>query len=143
MESLAAVILIPIACLLASLLLPARVADSHPKMIRQLAACLVGVEFVLAVILASRYAAFGTTARSISFVDWLPEVGIGLDIYYDGATSLMLVLVSFVGLVVSRFSIRYLDGEAMQGRYFRRLSFTIGAVSLMVIAGNLLLFFVA
>jgi len=55
----------------------------------------------------------------------------------------MLLLVSFVGFVVSRFSIRYLDGEKMQGRYFRWLGFTIGAVSLMVVAGNLLLFFAA
>ena len=64
-------------------------------------------------------------------------------IYLDGVTVLMLPLVSFVGLVVSQYSIRYLDGEASQGRYFRWLGFTIGAVSWMVISGNLLQFFVA
>ena len=68
---------------------------------------------------------------------------LSIGMYFDGATGLMLMLVSFVGLVVCRFSIRYLDGEAMQGRYFRWIGFTVGAVSLMVVAGNLLLFFVA
>lgn len=62
-------------------------------------------------------------------------------IHYDGVSGLMFLLVSFIGLVVSRFSVRYLDGDPEQGQYFRWLGFTLGAVSLLVINGNLIIFF--
>lgn len=63
--------------------------------------------------------------------------------HYDGVSGLMFLLVSFVGLVVCRFSIRYLNGDPQQGGYFAWLGFTLGAVSLLVLAGNLVLFFAA
>jgi NAD(P)H-quinone oxidoreductase subunit 5 len=56
---------------------------------------------------------------------------------------LMLTLVSFISWVMCQYSIRYLDGEATQGSYFRWTSLTIGSVCLMVVAGNLLMFIVA
>ncbi|MCA9005287.1 MAG: hypothetical protein KDA70_08425 [Planctomycetaceae bacterium] len=58
----------------------------------------------------------------------------------DGISSLMFSLVSFVGWIICRYSVRYLDGESEQGNYFRWTGFTVGAVSLMAISGNLLLF---
>lgn len=64
-------------------------------------------------------------------------------VHYDGISGLMFLLVSFVGVVVSRFSIRYLDGDVNQGSYFVWFGFTFGAVSLLVLAGNLVLFFAA
>lgn len=66
-----------------------------------------------------------------------------LSFYYDSVTALMLCLVSFLGLVTCRFSVRYMDGEQAQGRYFKWMAFTIGAASLMVISGNLLMFLLA
>ncbi len=63
--------------------------------------------------------------------------------HYDGVSGLMFLLVSFVGLVVCQFSIRYLDGDENEGAYYRWLGFTLGAVSLLVLAGNLVLFFAA
>ncbi len=63
--------------------------------------------------------------------------------HYDGVSGLMFLLVSFLGVVVCRFSIRYLDGDLEQGNYFRWLGFTLGAVSLLVLAGNLVLIFAA
>ena len=73
-------------------------------------------------------------------VEVAADLPIAATVYYDGVASLMLTLVSFVGWVICRYSIRYLDGEADQGRYFRWTAFTIGAVSLTVISGNLLMF---
>lgn len=54
----------------------------------------------------------------------------------DGVSLLMLALVGFVGWIVCRFSTRYLDGEAQQGRFLRWAAFTVGAVSLLVLANN-------
>ena len=61
----------------------------------------------------------------------------------DGTSGLMVTLVAFVGWVVCRFSIQYLNGEANQGSYFRWLSLTVGAVSLLAISGDLMTLFVA
>lgn len=61
----------------------------------------------------------------------------------DGTSWLMLTLVAFVGWVICRFSIRYLDSETHQGSYFRWLSLTVGAVSLLAISGDLVTLFVA
>lgn len=64
-------------------------------------------------------------------------------LYVDGFSLLMLNLVSFVGFVVCRFSVRYLDGDPNQGSFFRWLAFTISGVSLFVVSGNLLMLFAA
>ena len=58
----------------------------------------------------------------------------------DGTSGLMLMLVSFIGWITCRYSIRYLDGESMQGRYFKWMSFTVGCVQCMVLAADLLTF---
>lgn len=52
----------------------------------------------------------------------------------------MTLLIAFIGCVIARFSIRYLDGEATQGRFFRWTAFALGAVLTLVVAGNLPMF---
>ena len=143
MQLFAAITSFLIMCLILIACVPTVSANSHPHAMRRLVTVLVGLELLLALVLSFAHLARGGEASSIRLVDIWPDAGIHLGIYYDGATSMMLLLVTFVGFIVSRFSIRYLDGEAAQGRYFRWLGFTIGAVSLMVVGGNLLLFFTA
>ena len=137
-DGLLALLPVPIFLLLALALLPSRWANCHVVRLRGFVTWLVGAEFALAIgLLMDQWVVGAPRLNSLGRV--LP----GLDAYLDGVSSLMLALVSFVGLIVSRFSIRYLDAEPAQGRYFRWLGFTIGAVSLMVVAGHLLLFFSA
>lgn len=141
MDLLAAAVTLPIVGLIALLLLPSRVANRNVDLLRKLVPTLVGVECGMALLLTI---GVGFQAgEPIVPLENLTGTSVATAIYLDGAAALMLSLVSFVGLIVSQFSIRYLDGEEKQGRYFRWLGFTIGAVSLMVIAGNLLLFFAA
>lgn len=71
------------------------------------------------------------------------DLPLTVSVHYDGVAALMFALVSFVGWVICRYSMRYLDGEPSQGRYYRWTSFTIGSVCLMVISGNLLMFVTA
>jgi NAD(P)H-quinone oxidoreductase subunit 5 len=52
----------------------------------------------------------------------------------------MTLLISFIGLIIVRYSARYLDGEATQGRFLRWIVFTLGAVMLMVVSRNLVMF---
>ncbi len=62
-----------------------------------------------------------------------------LSVRTDVLTGVMLLLVTFVGWVVLRFSRRYLDGDREQLRYLRRLSLTLSAVSALVCSNNLLM----
>lgn len=134
---------IPAAILLAAACCPDRWANGHPRTIRRFVTLIATLQFIVASCGAIALVA-GWLPLVHSVLASLPtDLPIAATIYYDGVTSLMLLLVSFVGWVICQYSIRYLDGEATQGRYFRWTSFTIGAVSLMVISGNLLMFIIA
>jgi NAD(P)H-quinone oxidoreductase subunit 5 len=139
MEIVAFLLLTTILSLLAFALIPSTFANCHQRAVRQYVTAISGAQFLIAGILAAIYLAGQGKPLEVALI---PPGGTadGIGIYYDGATSLMLVMVSFVGFIVSRFSIRYLDGESSQGRYFRWLAFTLGAVSSLVVAGNLLMF---
>ncbi len=56
----------------------------------------------------------------------------------DALTSVGLLLVTFIGWVVVRFSRRYLDGDPRQLPYLRRLLLTLSAVTALVSSNNLL-----
>ncbi|MGE0760566.1 MAG: proton-conducting transporter membrane subunit [Pirellulaceae bacterium] len=134
-------------CLLLGLIVlamvPAALANAHPQALRRLVTGMICLELVLAVLLAAASWAGGGIPLSLRVVDAWPSASVHFGVYYDGVTGLMLLLVAFIGFVVSRFSIRYLEGETTQGRYFQWMGFTVGAVSLMAISGNLLQFFAA
>jgi NAD(P)H-quinone oxidoreductase subunit 5 len=64
--------------------------------------------------------------------------GLGLSVRLDTVSAVMTVLVGFVGWVVVRYSISYLDGEDRQGAFLGWMLATLAAVLLLVQAGNLL-----
>ena len=51
----------------------------------------------------------------------------------------MLVLVSFIAVIVSRYSQQYMAGEASLGRYYKNLHLTLAAVTFTVISDHLLM----
>ena len=55
----------------------------------------------------------------------------------------MFSLISFVGWVICRYSIRYLDGDPNQGRFLRQFSLTLACVSVLVWSSSLLMFGIA
>ncbi|MEI7957080.1 MAG: proton-conducting transporter membrane subunit, partial [Verrucomicrobiota bacterium] len=56
----------------------------------------------------------------------------------DAVSSVMVVLVSFLGTVVVRFSRNYLAGDPAQTKFFSWMSLTLAAVLTLVLSGNLL-----
>jgi NAD(P)H-quinone oxidoreductase subunit 5 len=137
-----ALLLLPL-LLVATVLVPDRRANESARRLRTvvlgLAACQFGLSAVIAPLVISGVMVVDPE-RSIAL---LPGFSLTPTILYDGPASLMLTLVSFVGWVICRYSVRYLDGEARQGSYFRWTAFTLGSVALMVLAGNLAMFFIA
>lgn len=63
--------------------------------------------------------------------------GLGLSARLDAISAAMMVLVTFIGWVVIRYSRVYLDGDARQGAFMGWLGLTLAAVVLLVTAGNL------
>lgn len=68
----------------------------------------------------------------------LPLVGpLALALRLDVLSVTLLWLVATIGLFVIQFSRNYLDGDERHGAFFGALCLTIGAVFLLVLAGNL------
>ncbi len=69
--------------------------------------------------------------------EMLGSESIGFSVRLDWVSSVMFLLVSFVGWVVVRYSRTYLDGEARQGAFTGWLCMTLASVLLLVTSGNL------
>lgn len=133
------ILTLPIVALIAFVIVPNRWANAGVARFRQGIRWITGFQFIVAALAAVAFITGAIPTIDQLLLEW-PATPISASIYYDGVSSLMLVLVSFVGWVICSYSIRYLDGDAAQGKYFRWTAFTIGSVSLMVISGNLLMF---
>lgn len=69
--------------------------------------------------------------------------GITALFHFDALAAVMVALVTFVGLAVAGFSVRYLRGDAQFIRFFVVLALTVGSVTVMVSADNLVLLLTA
>ncbi|WP_438969725.1 NADH-quinone oxidoreductase subunit L [Methylophaga sp.] len=58
----------------------------------------------------------------------------------NGITLIVLLLVSFMGIILIRFSERYLSAEANANQYWRWLLFSLTSVSVVILSNHLLLF---
>lgn len=133
----ALVLCLPILLLLPALLPTARVRRSN----RQLAK--LGAGLALATFAGAVIAAIGRTGHGPLIFDFFSVGPVRLGVYVDALSLIMLLLVSFLGAVVTRYAVNYLDGDPGQGRFTKWLSATIGAVLLLIVSGNLLMFALA
>lgn len=67
----------------------------------------------------------------------IPLLALAVSPRPDALGAIMLALITFIALVINRYSTRYLDGQAAQGHYRRWFVATIAAVSVLVLAGDL------
>lgn len=74
------------------------------------------------------------------FLSGLGAIPCSLGVFVDGVAAVMLVLITFLGALTTRFALRYLEGEPTQGRFLRWMAFTIGAVLALVASCNLVMF---
>ncbi len=91
----------------------------------------------VAALLASLATAWLLGQNGPSTTELIGWAGMGLSARIDVVSVTMLLLVSFVGWIVVRYSATYLDGEPRQGRFTALLTATLAAVLLLVSAGNL------
>ena len=87
-----------------------------------------------AVIAVIRLAMAGVTVSSTFGIS-----GIGLSLRTDAVSAPLLLLIAFIGWVVIRYAVTYLDGEAREGWFMAWLCAALACVMLMVTAGNMAL----
>jgi len=75
----------------------------------------------------------------LSSLDSAASIGI----YLDRPGAIMFAVVALIGFVVIRFSDRYLNGEARQVDFLRWLTIAVSAVQVLVLSGDLVMFFLA
>jgi NADH-quinone oxidoreductase subunit L len=67
---------------------------------------------------------------------------VGLSVLVDPLSTMMMLIVSGVGLLIVLYSIGYMDGDDEERRYFAYMSFFVFSMLLLVQGGNLLLLLV-
>ena len=66
--------------------------------------------------------------------------GIGVSLYADRLTAVMVCLVAFIGVIVVAYSRTYMEGDPGQKRFTGGLCLTLAAVLLVILSGNLFVF---
>ncbi|MFM8706312.1 MAG: proton-conducting transporter membrane subunit, partial [Planctomycetia bacterium] len=128
----------PALLLLAAGLISRGWANEHLDFMRRLAKTATVAAAVLAVVVAVGLAFGGPIDVRLAVVPGLPALNFG--VYFDDLAAIMLLLISFIGAVICRYAVRYLDGDRDQGRFLCWMLFTLGAVFLLVTSRNLLQF---
>jgi NAD(P)H-quinone oxidoreductase subunit 5 len=130
--------------LLVAGLVPTSWANAHPRMMTRLNGTVAWLAFGSALLAALHYPFDNAHSRYLFSVELPGNVGaFSISTYVNSVTVIMLLLVSFVGAIVSRYSRNYLDGEANQGRFHKWLSLTLAAILILIVSGNLLMFSLA
>ena len=119
-------------------------ADSHPRLIKRLTALGSGYALASGVAAVIGYAFGLRGSESFSSVTLPWRLGpLALNPYVDPLTIIMLLLVTFVGFIVSRYSFSYMEGDEHEGLFYRWLCLTLGSFLTLIMTGNLWGFIIA
>ncbi len=132
--------ILPALMLVVMVLVPNRISNLKVLVFRRLVTTLAAIQFAISSSLTVAEIAGFLPDLNWTVLDFSGDAAVAITVHFDNLASMMLTLVSFVGWVICQYSVRYLEGEATQGRYFRWTAFAIGSVSLMVVSGNLIMF---
>ncbi len=135
---IALVVALPPTLLLAVGLVPSRWANRHRHAMRQAAIGLLAFALACAIVAAAGLVVRGPI--DVAFLGGDGPLPLNVGVYFDSLTAVMMLLISFIGLIIARYATRYLDGEVTQGRFVRWILFTLGAVLTLVASRNLIMF---
>jgi len=113
-------------------LVPSATALKLGRAVSVWAARLAGFSFLLALVTAAGLIAGGPVHLRLFGQD-----AVGLSLHLDSLSAVMLVLVTFLGAVITRYSVNYLDGDPRHGRFAQGISATVGCVVTLVLSGNI------
>lgn len=128
------IIFAPTMMLIFARFLPASLLSNQPDRRIQLTTWLVRLNLVAAAV-----AVIGVQLNGVSLLNLGGWSALSISLLFDGLSTTFMALVAAITWVICRFSTRYLDGEDRQANFFAWLGFTIGAVTLFALSGNLFL----
>ncbi len=118
-------------------LFPIGWANQHAaSLLRAGVSWLMAATFAISVFAAGMLVLVGPLDCELLSLPW----GVNIGFYFDSLAALLLPLIGFIGLIIARYSVVYLEGEPGQGRFLQWMSLTLGAVMLLIVARNLLMF---
>lgn len=144
-ESLASTLMfiVPWPLLVVGLLFGIR-ADRYPRMMRRMTEVASWFALIFAITAAVAYGVGITRSETYYSVNLPENMGtFEINTYVNAITIVMLLLVSFVGMIVARYSSVYMDGDTHEGRFHRWLSLTLGSFFTLIVVGNMWAFLVS
>lgn len=127
------VLLLPCVILVGLGCVPARVANASSSRITTGATLALLVAIVGLVCLSLLTLGGVDLTASSSSSGWADKI-----LYVDGLSLTMAIMIACLGLVILRFSDRYMQGSDRHGTFMQWTAFTLGSVLLFVLSGNLL-----
>ncbi|MHB8422289.1 MAG: proton-conducting transporter transmembrane domain-containing protein [Leptospirales bacterium] len=119
-------------------------ADRHPRFMRRMTEGAAWFALICAIAAATAYGLGMTRTATYLSVNLPENMGaFEINTSVNALTVVMLLLVSFVGMIVSRYSSIYMDGDAREGRFHRWLSLTLGSFFTLIVVGNMWAFLVS
>ncbi|QOJ79315.1 NADH-quinone oxidoreductase subunit L [Infirmifilum lucidum] len=73
---------------------------------------------------------------------WVKTLGVNIGVLFDGLSSLMAVVVSWLSFLIAVYSHEYMRGEGGETRYWLFFTFFVGSMMLLVLSDNLLAMFI-
>lgn len=111
---------------------------NQPVTMRKLSLGAALVAFLSALGLGFGVLQTGSIDRTFAIVGDPELFHFSVGVWIDRLSILSVLLITSIGLIVQRYSVRYLDGDKKQGEFFMWLSFVLFSVTLFVISRNLL-----
>jgi NAD(P)H-quinone oxidoreductase subunit 5 len=122
--------------LLAALILAPRTwVNKRVELVTRLAQ--IGTLAILAVALVGPVLLLDKGYVQHNFLNWR---GLQFGVFYDALSAVVFLLVSFLGVVITRYACTYLQGEADRGHFLKWLCVTLGSVLMLLVSGNMVQF---
>jgi NAD(P)H-quinone oxidoreductase subunit 5 len=133
----------PLIVLLAGLV-PTSWANQRPQLMARLNGGVAWLACLSALLAAIIHLVDSNRSWTLFAFNLPGDIGaLSISTYVNSVTVIMLLLVSFVGAVVTRYSRNYMDGDPNQGRFHKWLSLTLGTILMLIVSGNMLMFWLA
>ena len=133
----------PVLYLLAGLI-PSSYAKRRPLAMARMTISVAIIAFACAILAVAAHMHDSTRSWVLHTLILPGNLGtFDINIYFNTVTAIMLLLVSFVGIIVTTYARNYMDGDENRGRFHKWLALTLSAILLLIESGNLLFFVLA
>lgn len=117
-------------------------ANNHIALIKKSSLAASTFALIASILAAFSYIMTQAVPQNYFSIDLPAGLGaFSIDTSVTPLTIIMLVLVAFVGTIVSRYSLRYMDGDRNEGLFHRWLCLTLGSFFTLIAVGNIWAFF--